>query len=290
MTEISVEKPVRPLSSSLVVWAIVVLAVPFSGCDRISEDLSFTSDELAMREVQAESAPALQATGVAEPRLIRSGSARVEVSSLEPATSEARELGESLGGYVAGSEIREGREGSRSASLVLRVPSDSVDVLVESLPRLGRVLSVSISTQDVSREYVDVETRLAVQEETVERLRQLAARGGSLEELLAAERELGRAVSELESLKGQMRYYDQRIAESDMRLTLVEPGAVLGSGAFRPLSVAFRRSVEVFAQSLAYIVYLLVFSVPWVLLGLLILPIGKRWWSARRDRHTAESN
>jgi hypothetical protein len=53
-------------------------------------------------------------------------------------------------------------------------------------------------------------------------------------------------------------------AESDIRLTLIEPGAVVGSGAFRPLFVAFRQSIEVLAQSLALIVYVVVFSMPWV--------------------------
>lgn len=157
----------------------------------------------------------------------------------------------------------------------LRIPSDSVDALVASLPDLGDVLSVSRSAQDVSGEYVDVETRRSVQEETVERSRELAARGGGLEEFLAAERELGRAVSELESLKGRIRSYDQRIAEADIRLTLVEPGAVVGSGAFRPLSVAQRRSVEVFADSLASIVHFVAFILPWMAVALVLLPFGE---------------
>jgi hypothetical protein len=87
-----------------------------------------------------------------------------------------------------------------------------------------------------------------------------------------------------------MRYFDQRIAESDIRLTLIEPGAVVGSGAFRPLFVAFRQSIEVLAQSLALIVYVVVFSLPWVVLGLLMLPLGRRWRSARRARRASGSS
>ena len=288
----------RAVSAVAAALVLSVLALPVSGCQ--PGDLGFQGDDITFTSGSTEAvpltsrmdAPSPQAGQVASPRprLIRSGSARVEVSDLETGVSEARRLGESLGGYVAGSEIREGREGSRSASLVLRIPSDSVDVLVESLPELGQVLSVSISTEDVSRQYVDVETRLAVQEETVERLRELADRGGSLEDLLAAERELGRAVSQLESLKGEIRYFDQRIAESDIRLSLVEPGAVVGSGALRPVSLAFRRSVEVFAQSVAYIVYFVAFTLPWMVLALLLFPFARRWWIVRRERQQVESS
>jgi len=159
-----------------------------------------------------------------------------------------------------------------------------LESFVERLSTLGRVLSLSIASSDVSREYVDVETRLAVQEETVNRLRQLAARGGDLADLLAAERELGRAIGELEALKGQQQYFDQRIAESELRLSLIEPGAVIGSGAFRPVAVAFRSAIEVFAQSVAYLIYLVVFLIPWVLLTLAAWPGVRRLMRLRKQR------
>ncbi len=247
------------------------------------------SEDVALLELAPEAQSEFQGRAMSsERRLIRSGSARIEVEEVGAAVTAARELAVNVGGYLAGSELSEGREGSRSASLLLRVPSDSIDSVVGFLPRFGRVLSVSLSTTDVSREYVDVETRLAVQEESVTRLRALAARGGSLEDLLAAERELGRAVSDLEVLKGQMRYFDQRIAESDLRLSLVEPGGVVGTGAFRPLVMAARRSVEVFAESMAYLVYLIVFLAPWVLLTALLWPLARRWRRKLSGRDTTE--
>jgi hypothetical protein len=171
---------------------------------------------------------------------------------------------------------------------MLRLPADSFDAFLDELAALGRVVSLSVASSDVSREYVDVETRLAVKEETVNRLRELAERGGALEDLLAAERELGRAIGELEALKGQLRYFDQRIAESELRLSLIEPGAVIGSGAFRPVALAFRRATEVFAQSVAYLIYLVVFLVPWVILAVAAWPFVRRWQYFRKARVNTE--
>lgn len=200
------------------------------------------------------------------PRLMRHGSARVEVQNLDASVIGTQELASAASGFVAGSELSEGREGARTASLILRVPSDSFQTVLERLPELGRVLSVSAVAEDVSREYLDLETRLSVGEETVARLRALASRSGNLEDMLAAERELGRTLTDLESLKGQLRYYDQRASEADLRITLVEPGAVLAPGAFRPVVAALHDAAETLAQSLASVINVAVWLAPWLVL------------------------
>ena len=267
------------------------VAVALAGCQRAADDIDFEAAEMeVLPELALERAasPSLQLVSAA-PRLIRNGSARVEVEELDIALSATEQFATDAGGYIAGSELTEGREGARTASLLLRLPSTSFDTVVNRLAELGRVLSVSVSTSDVSREYMDTETRLVVKEETVARLRALAARGGDLEDVLAAERELGRAITELETLKGQLRYFDQRIAESDLRLTLIEPGAVVTSGAFRPVVEAFRDATQVFAQSIAYLVYIVVFLAPWVIVALLAWPTLMRWNRMRRERAVSES-
>ena len=215
------------------------------------------------------------------PRIIRTGSVRLEGENLDGAVAAVQGVATGTGGMVAGTELQEGGEGSRRATLNLRIPADSFDAAVRRISELGRVLSVSVNATDVSREYLDVETRMAVKEETVARLRELAARSGSVDDLLAAERELGRAIEELEVLKGRIRYFDRRLAQSDLQVSLLEPGAVMGSGAFRPLLRAFRDAGNVLGQSLAYLVYLIVFLVPWVILALLFWPLLRRW---RRSR------
>jgi hypothetical protein len=59
------------------------------------------------------------------------------------------------------------------AWVILRVPSQQFEGLVQSLRGLGTLRSESIGAQDVTKEYADLETRLAVKEQTVTRLRAL---------------------------------------------------------------------------------------------------------------------
>lgn len=252
-----------------------------------SAEESFEAREMASAPPTApdmQVAPDVQPTA----RLIRDGTARLEVRSLDVALDSVRARTEAVQGIVARSEVREGREGARTASLGLRIPAANFESFVDGLDDLGRVLSASTTTTDVSREYFDLEIRVAVLEETVQRLRDLLSRSGSIQDIVAVERELARVTSNLESLKGQIRFYDQRVAYSELSLMLEEPGAALAPGIFRPVATAFRNSLRVFGESLGTLVSVAAFVVPWLILLALLWPVGR--WARNRLRRRRTVN
>jgi len=184
------------------------------------------------------------------------------------------------GGIVAESEMSVD-EGRRSASLLLRIPADSLDDFLADLAAVGEVQSTGVSSTDVSREYFDVETRLAVKEETVRRLTQLMERAGSVQDLVLVEKELSRATTELESLKGQIRYFDLKVADSDVRVYLFESGSAIASSWHR-IRTALSGAADVLGQSIAALVYVVVFLSPWALVALLAWFVLRRYLLARR--------
>lgn len=216
--------------------------------------------------------------------LTHRGNVRLEVEELQEAMRAADEIVQGVEGYFAGTDMSEGQEGSRTARLALRVPAESFDRTLDELGQLGRVINVSRHANDVTRQYIDLETRLAVQEEMVERLRALLGRSGELSDLLAVERELGRATADLESMKGEIRYLERSVDLSDVQVMLVEPGAVVRAGIFRPVTEAFREAFGVLAGSVAQLIYALAFLLPWlVVAALLWRPIRGRWRAARKS-------
>lgn len=265
----------RPLRPVVAIAAFLLPVSALAACEqsRPAEEsvLAAAPDRMASRgaapasemEIRQQQGPTI------EPRFIRNGSLRLEVELLEAAIEAATGIAEAAEGFVAESEQREGAEGARRGSMLLRVPSESLQDVITDVSTLGDVLSVSVTSTDISREYFDLETRLAVKRETVARLQALMERSGDLQDLLAVERELGRATEELESLEGQVRYYDQRVALSDLRVTLIEPGAVLTTGAFYPIVEAIRDSARVFAESAAELLRLVVRALPWLILAIL---------------------
>lgn len=100
------------------------------------------------------------ATDVLPNLVIRTGTASIEVDSLERAIALARALAHRVGGFVAGSAAQTGKGQLHSASLEIRMPADRFDDAVDGLRPLGKVEAVNVSAQDVGEEYVDVEARM----------------------------------------------------------------------------------------------------------------------------------
>lgn len=67
--------------------------------------------------------------------------------------------------------------------------------MLQALRSLGDVKQDGVSTQDVTKDYADLDTRVAVKEQTVAPLRGLLdSRSANLSDVLDVERELSRAV------------------------------------------------------------------------------------------------
>ena len=162
--------------------------------------------------------------------LVRSGTARLEVDSLEPALDALRRGAATIGATVGTSTLSGGRETVRSATLELRIPAARWDDAVATLRPLGTIESIETHVADVGEEYVDLGARLANARRLEERLvTLLATRTGKLDDVLAVERELARVREEIERHEGRMRWLRTRAATSTLAITLHEPLPLVGT-------------------------------------------------------------
>ncbi len=216
-------------------------------------------------------------------KLVRTGQMTVEVPAFGEAAQRLARLAESLGGYLAETRSRRDDNGRESGTLVLRVPAERFDELINGTGGLGRVRARSASAQDVTKAYTDLETRLRVKRETAERLRAiLKDRTAGLADVLAAERELARVTEEIEQAEGERRYYDQQVALSTLTVELAEPQALVSGGAWEPVREALHDALEVLGRSLAVMIYATAFLAPWGLALWVLWRIVKTWRARRR--------
>lgn len=176
--------------------------------------------------------------------IVRSAELRVVVADTSRAVTDATRSVEAIGGYVAGSQVW--REGELlRARLTLRVPSNKLSPALAQLRALAkRVENETMTTDDVSEEFVDLGARLRNLEATEEELRQLlvVARQNSRKaaDVLEVHQQLTRIRGEIEQVQGRMRYLTQVTAMSAIAMEMtpdalakpvVEPG-------WQPLVVA----------------------------------------------------
>lgn len=98
--------------------------------------------------------------------------------------------------------------------IVIRVPARKFQEALGRIEALGDVLHRNIQATDVSEEFRDTTIRLRNLEQVRDRLAALLAQARTVEESLQIERELERLTTEIESMKGRLRFLEDRIAFS----------------------------------------------------------------------------
>ncbi len=188
--------------------------------------------------------------------LVRHGQAAVEVRHVDDAVLRVRQAAQQLGGFVANTALRNGRDEQPSASLEVRVPTAQFDELMSGLKAFGKVESVSANAEDVGEEYVDLGARAANARRVEARLvEMLASRTGKLSDVLTVEQELARVRQEIERHDARMRWLERRASLSSFSITLHEPLALIDRTTNGPLAEALaeacRRLLGVIAWFIA---------------------------------------
>jgi hypothetical protein len=293
MNELARRRSSALAPSFVPIWLAVALLLTSAGCAKKAPPAAPAAYQTqALRFVppagsQGSSSEPGEHDPSKELKLLRTGHLELEVASVEHAIDSLRELAAQSGAIVAGSEVRRHESGASSGSVTLKVPASGFDGSWRALKALGKVRNERISTEDVTKAYFDLETRLAVKRRTEERLRQLLTSAtGKLSEILEVERELDRVVVEIEQLLGEKRFYDERLALSTIVVELSEPLAIVRASAVQPIVDALREAAEVLAESVAVLILAVTAALPWILLLAILIGLFRR---ARRRRRMAEA-
>ncbi|MCI0465021.1 MAG: DUF4349 domain-containing protein [Gemmataceae bacterium] len=160
--------------------------------------------------------------------VIRSGELEFEIESFDTAVATVRKLVDAIAGaFIATVNSEKLPNGKVRGAVTLRVPPERLDTLVENLRRelskTGELKRQRLGSQDITKQYTDLESRLRAARTMEERLLQIIKAGkGEIKDLLQAEKELGVWRTKIEEFEGELRYYNNLVALSTLTLTLYE--------------------------------------------------------------------
>jgi len=144
--------------------------------------------------------------------VIYTASVRVSVVKRPEAVEQVRRLVEARGGYV---------QASTEQRIVVRVPAGRFYAFLDALKEVGRVFARQVSSSDVTEQYMDLNLRLKASLSVLNRLKALLAKAKTVKDALIVEREIARVVTQVERLKGQIRFMEQHAALSTVVISLM---------------------------------------------------------------------
>jgi hypothetical protein len=153
--------------------------------------------------------------------VIKDAELEVLVQSTDVAIAQVNQLTADYDGYIISTQSWY-TDGFKHATLRLGIPSASFETVINQLRDIGlRMISETASGQDVSNEYVDLQSKLTNLEATAARIRDFLNEAKTIDETLTISAQLAELEAQIEKVKGQMRYYEGRSAYSTVTVNLV---------------------------------------------------------------------
>lgn len=151
-------------------------------------------------------------------KLVSTASLTVQVHNLDNAEAGASDVAAQVGGAVFGERSQSGAGGV--TSLTLKVPPERFRDALTRLETLGKRVAKSITTDDVTQQVVDVDSRVRTMQASIARVQALFDKAGTVVEVAQLDNELQQRQADLESLLGQQRTLKDQVDLATITLTL----------------------------------------------------------------------
>jgi hypothetical protein len=221
-------------------------------------------------------------------KIVKTAELGIRAEDVRSSATRAQQVAAQFGGSVLSSQIVRG-DGPVSADLVLLVPSPEFEKALDQLRGLGKeVTTDTVRGEDVTEEFVDLESRernlLAAEQSLLE----LYDRAQSVNDALSIERELTNIRGQIEQVQGRIQYLEERTATSRIALSIRAVARPTPPPAWNPARVveqAWNASLGVLQALATAILSAVVFG--WWLAPVLVA--GFVWWR-RRNRGPAATD
>jgi len=133
-----------------------------------------------------------------------------------------------FGGYIVESDIYRENDQQLSGHMTVRIPEKHFQTfLTYTEEEAAEVLSRNVSGQDVTEQYVDLESRLKSKRAVEERLLAFMEDAKKTEDLLKISKDLATVQEDIEVIVGKMKYLENQSAYSTIEISMHEDRVII---------------------------------------------------------------
>lgn len=251
-----------------------------------------------MRSTSSGVAPAQQ-----ERLVIKNADLSITVDDPDATIDEVSALAESLGGHVVSSNTYQtyANNGVRvpEGEITIRVPSEKLNDALKAIKASAlEVDRENVSGEDVTDQYVDLQSRLKAKKAAEEKLLEIMDQAETTEDTLNVYSQLQQIQSDIEVLTGQINYYERSAAMSSISVRIVaseknQPIEIGGWELGETASEAVQDLIDYMRGFTQFLIRLIIFILPVLLtiaLPFYLVFLGVRaLWRRRRAKKAARA-
>jgi DNA repair exonuclease SbcCD ATPase subunit len=197
----------------------MLLLIALCSCAQNSKMES--ADALSEESLAAQGIASVNSDLYTDPRskLIKTAEYRFRVEDLKKSEEAIESSVRKFPAHISSSNLT--LQGNTiETTMTIRVETSHFQNLLKEIDReAAHVHHRNIRTEDVAKQFVDLESRLKTKREVQERYKEiLRTKAGKIEELLSAERQIGELQEEIEATVSKLNYLKDQVAYSTINL------------------------------------------------------------------------
>ncbi|MDD1715723.1 MAG: DUF4349 domain-containing protein [Methanolinea sp.] len=218
----------------------------------------------------------------ADQKIIRTSQINLEVQNVTSSLEPLKQIASARGGYIGSLSVNS-RGGDRMyAVLTMRIPAREFDAAITEIKALGTLKSESLSAEDVTEEYIDLQAQRSGLANQLTQYNRIMEKAENVSDILEVQVQIERVQVQIDRIDSRLKYLDSRVDYSTITVTLEEPEPVGGGEGFSLISV-LNQGIEGFLGVTALLIIFLIAIIPLILLGAIVYAIY-RWGKGRKIR------
>ena len=225
-------------------------------------------------------APEVNESATSQRKLIKTVELSVETKDYDNLMVSLEKQIEELGGYIESLGAYNGSyynsRVNRSANITARIPADKLDGFVKQIGEEANVVDRNESVEDVTLQYVDLDSHARMLEEEQERLLELLEVAETIEDIITIEERLSEVKYQLESMKSQLRTFDNKVTYSTVHIYIDEVKEltpVVEQTAGERIAEGFAESLRDIGEGFKEFFIGFVINIPYIILWAVILSV-----------------
>ncbi len=230
---------------------------------------------------------------VASMKVVRRASLGVRVEHVEDAAARVRDIAAELGGIIESEDVSTDPDAAEpedpelesaigsEGSITVSVPAAKLETALDRLADVGTVLHRSVSTENVTTQYADTESRVESARASVVRVRALMSEATELADVVTLEAELSRRTADLEALESQLAALEGQVARSPVTVYLTTAPGLPSEGDDTGFLAGLAAGTDAFVSSVRVLLTVLGALLPFAAaVALVVVPLLV--WRRRR--------
>jgi hypothetical protein len=200
------------------IFFLLFAVFTFSSCGKEAENAAVSNMSIAAVRVSSPNQPNDDESAIIPQKIIKQAYLKFEISDLQGTYNQIQTATKTNKANIQ-SDSQQKNYNNISRTITVRVPVENFNTFLESISKgVYYFDQKDISSQNVTEQYIDLDSRLKTKRKLEERYLQILQKATKISEILEIEKQISTIREEIEAKEGQLKYLESRVAESTVTI------------------------------------------------------------------------